>query len=211
VIAIIAILASMLLPSLSSAKDTAKRSACTNNVKQLTTAVHMYAPDNDQKIVKCYMDYSATNPVIRALVRFRWYYNSPSNPGMLWEYLLNKEVMRCPENSCYGVNPWVSQTGGSPGLKITAVRRPDMALLFADCTQWGADPYTGKGGGFCYGRKLHTYSVLATYCAGGCNCGGLIAPRHRGMSVISFVDGHTTSMPPLQAENANHNLWTGWR
>jgi prepilin-type N-terminal cleavage/methylation domain-containing protein len=47
VIAIIGILAAMLLPALGSAKESARRIACLNNLKQLRTALTMYADDND--------------------------------------------------------------------------------------------------------------------------------------------------------------------
>jgi len=45
VIAIIAILSSMLLPTLSSAKGSAKRIACVNNLRQLALATRMYEDD----------------------------------------------------------------------------------------------------------------------------------------------------------------------
>ena len=45
VIAIIAILAALLLPALASAKEKAKRVACSSNMRQAILTVHMYAND----------------------------------------------------------------------------------------------------------------------------------------------------------------------
>ncbi len=50
VIAIIGILAALLLPSLSKAKNSSRRAACISNLRQIGIAVHSYAQDNEGRI-----------------------------------------------------------------------------------------------------------------------------------------------------------------
>ena len=51
VIAIMGILVSLLLPSLSKAREKSRLSVCTSNLKQINLAINMYAEDNDDYVV----------------------------------------------------------------------------------------------------------------------------------------------------------------
>jgi type II secretory pathway pseudopilin PulG len=62
VIAIIAILAALLLPALSGAKERAKRTGCVNNIHQFLLAAHMYANDNDQRLPSGQSDSKVFDP-----------------------------------------------------------------------------------------------------------------------------------------------------
>jgi len=96
VVAIIAILAAMLLPALSRARERARQAVCMNNLKQLHLATMMYVQDNDGYL------YINQNKPWKAM--YPWpYYLIPleGNPLKIPNYLgknLDKayEIIQCP-------------------------------------------------------------------------------------------------------------------
>lgn len=101
VIAIIAILAAMLLPALSRAKEAGRRIACLNNVRQLSLAAHMYVDDFQDH----YPPRSETN---------RW-------PNAIYSYYGNSvKLLVCPSDRqspppvSYGNSPSNNVADASP-------------------------------------------------------------------------------------------------
>ena len=68
VIAIIAILAAILFPVFARARESARKSTCLSNLKQLGLTMTMYASDYDEVCVSCWQatDPKSNNPVVDA-------------------------------------------------------------------------------------------------------------------------------------------------
>jgi prepilin-type N-terminal cleavage/methylation domain-containing protein len=92
VVALIAIMAALLFPVFSQARESARKTRCLTNLKQISAAVLMYAADYDDTLpydVTRWDPVPATDPC------------SPWNPNQrleakLWPYLRNAEVFGCP-------------------------------------------------------------------------------------------------------------------
>jgi prepilin-type N-terminal cleavage/methylation domain-containing protein/prepilin-type processing-associated H-X9-DG protein len=145
VIAIIAILAAMLLPALSKAKDKAKQIQCVNNAKQLSYAVHLYTLDNADLYPPNPDDPGDTTR------NHHWVNNTPQvyNPDLYEDPTFslitpfigkNLGVFHCPADPRYGV-----YQGTQPNLvgrTIPAVRSVSMSQVVGTV----CDGFWGGGG-----------------------------------------------------------------
>jgi prepilin-type N-terminal cleavage/methylation domain-containing protein/prepilin-type processing-associated H-X9-DG protein len=197
VIAIIGILASMLLPALSMARDEARKIQCANNVKQLVLGMHLYANNYNGEFPTASMPGNLAGPAACSF----WH-------NLLQEdYLKSLDVKRCPAIPevpfsmywCqYGLNHdgwrWKGTVEAEQGfgydpangdprggaLRISNVSDAANFIMIGDSGDWEANNYYKVG---IMGAPTTNGSTLSDLKAFPVN-------RHKNGSNIGFTDGH---------------------
>lgn len=191
VISIIAILAAILLPSLSTAREKAKQSACANNLRQMMMGIMMYASDYDGSIIPgSEMGSGSPNSIIFAGI---------SGGGQTWwgdllyPYVNNsKSIYLCPSfpnaKKCaygwnygnFGWNYLSPPVGGYGwGTKLGKVECPQDSILIGDAVYSGGVDIS----------ENQTEVVYLGPDSNGPSCSGLTY-RHSGGANYAFLDGH---------------------
>jgi prepilin-type N-terminal cleavage/methylation domain-containing protein/prepilin-type processing-associated H-X9-DG protein len=210
VIAIIAILAAMLLPALSKAKEKAKTMIDVNNNKQIALAFHMYANDNKESLPPLN---TGTWPGVTTFWYFKIldegrYITSSSTSNNVWRCsaVRNEDIdaamVAFAQSPCEGFGPlegnslttgivrYGKNTDGSNlgSRKLTEIRRASQIWLIGDVGY----PKTGQT----MDRMPARYSTEITTKQPNPTLGWAMAPykqpaaRHNARAVFSFIDGH---------------------
>jgi prepilin-type processing-associated H-X9-DG protein len=211
VISIITILASLLLPALQNARNTALRTSCLSNLKQLGTAMVFYVSDyNDYLAPNCY----SSPPVIHQSCWDYCYgtlYLTCGVDASGWALTDGWKMFCCPADRTrqermprlsYGiVKNIVYGTDGSwhgPLLKAGQYRKPSATYVIADTDN--RNLLGSAGTAFSVSRP----GVLAA-ASGECWLSGsrYIGPNHADSADILFVDGHAESRKSWKGRTGN--------
>ncbi len=215
VIAIISVIASILLPALNKARDTAKGASCKSNLKQLGVASQLYTGDNDDFVCR-FFDSVPSTRTVGATSLTLW-------PELLEKYYNNDNVLVCAAVDQLYQYPWdhiakITVTndygtmtsksyawwcGMSYGMnrrvckpyttdtvvKTTQIRMPSELINIGDV----------QG---CYTLD-HPLALTGTYT----HVSAPATLRHNRAPAFQMFDGHVTNFNALELSRSDYKFW----
>lgn len=174
VIVIISLLAAILFPVFSRARENARRTSCLSNLKQLSLGVLQYQQDFDERFVPTGNNLGtpqdgwavSLQPYVKSVALYQCpseFRRPPANPN---PYNANHDYT----DYYYNSNLDYASGGASIGIPISALKSPANTILHGD----------GLGNVANYGGSKEILNGSTT----------ALEPRHMEGNTYSFCDGH---------------------
>jgi prepilin-type N-terminal cleavage/methylation domain-containing protein/prepilin-type processing-associated H-X9-DG protein len=217
VIAIIAILAAILFPVFAQAREAARKTSCTSNLKQIGTSVMMYVQDYDE----CFPAHNGVTQTASPKPDGSGNYTGFIHwPIQLYPYVKNMKVYTCPSDPeptfgigsgfnkpfalSYGINErtYLANVMGSDTMSLAAISYPADTYYIADVYSRMAQLYQGSATSTNpYTNAIFNRIRFHKPCADLTTSGGSIGvrpnptnpdscTRHQGGGIVVFMDGH---------------------
>ncbi len=225
VIAIIALLAAILFPVFSRARENARRASCQSNLKQIGLGLMQYTQDYDERYPHCIMEQPAGDTFDS---------NGEAISGNIpWQllvqpYVKSLQVFLCPSNVKH--NTRLGGTGSLPanfiGNSYICNGRGDVTTV-STTSDWGGDAPMSRNasgtftliGGVLLSRIISPSEVLLVLENSGTSSGAYMnnyinldsggttkLQNHLGMANFLYCDGHVKALKP-RATLVPINLW----
>ena len=188
VIAIIGILAAMLLPALSKARERGRRVVCASNLRQIGLGMRLYADDNaDSYFPTCSSDTGPYKNCTFCAIPPPNQYNGATQFFRLLirdKYVPSTKVFVCPSDREAGD---ITQPLGSVNHKVVTVASSWNTMAWNNKSYFYVSRLNTK-------RGYRTYVLLADETANmHANCGGNVAPCGQVTPPVSSFDNHGTA------------------
>jgi len=205
VIAIIALLMAILMPALSRAREQGKRTACLNNLRQLTMGWILYSDDNNDKIPPANTGATGAWVVYAASTATEQTKINGIRSGTLFKYCPEVKLYKCPtgvrgEVVTYAITDAMNGYNGIPGTtdlmvyRRMQVKRADARIVYLDEGRLSPNSWT-----LWYDQERWWDQITA---------------RHGDGTNFGFADGHSEywkwkDLRTVDVAKADYDQWQG--
>ncbi len=192
VIAIIAILAAILFPVFAQARAKAQQTYCMNSMKQLGTAVMMYAQDYDDNLLMGI--YTQNGQALS--------WGDTLMSGKYITDVVSLVQKGCPKNYpslgvSYGWNAYLGNTcDGFTPLNLGQIKKPSEVLMIVDCVNYN---FAEAGAPYTHGALYYPGNQVTN-----------MPPGHFSTVNIVYADGHAKAMSKGEFADPGVNYRLTW-